>query len=443
MQQKVESFIQKYQLLRLDKAVIVGVSGGTDSVVLLHLLVALGYKCVIAHCNFHLRREESDRDEIFVRKLAQDYNISSYFIDFETIEYAKEHKISIEMAARDLRYTWFEKLRVELNAQAVAVAHHADDGIETLLLNLIRGTGIRGLKGISKRNKNIVRPLLFLSREEIEKYLNLYNLEHVEDSTNAGIDYKRNKIRNEILPLLEEINPSVRQTLYNNLQHFEGNLAIYEQAINNIEKKIVRKANDIIRMNISLILQQADVPTIMYELLYPYGFSPSVIEQITSQLRAESGKTFYSEFYILIKDRNELIISIKQDIAQNDIFITQHEKNIQIPVKMNIKRIKIDENFGISKNRYKIHVDAAKLNFPLCIRRWKEGDSFMPFGMLQHKKVSDFLINNKCSLIDKEHVYVLISDERIVWIIGWRMDNRYKVTNQTTEVYEFQVNDLV
>lgn len=441
MQQKVESYIRKHQLLTHDKPVIVGVSGGTDSVVLLHVLISLGYDCIIAHCNFHLRMEESDRDAEFVRNLAIEYKNPIYCIDFETIKYAENHKTSIEMAARELRYNWFEELRVKFDAQAVAVAHHADDDIETLLLNLVRGTGIRGMKGISNRNKNVVRPLLFLTREQIESYLILHNLDHVEDSTNDSIDYKRNKIRNEILPILEEINPSIRETLYKTLQYFEGSLAVYQQAIDQIQKSIVHKSDDIIKLDIDAILQQADVPTIMYELLYQYGFTPATIEQITALLNGESGKVFYSEDYRLVKDRKHLIISAKGINKQDEIFISRDETEIDFPIRMTIKKVRNDENFKVSKEVKKVHFDAGKLTFPLIIRHWKEGDSFVPFGMKNHKKLSDFFIDNKLNLLEKEQTLILQSGDEIVWIIGLRTDDRFKVTNETKEVIELIISD--
>lgn len=441
MQQKVESYIRKHQLLTHDKPVIVGVSGGTDSVVLLHVLISLGYDCIIAHCNFHLRMEESDRDTEFVRNLAVEYKNTIHCIDFDTIKYAEDNKISIEMAARELRYNWFEELRVKFDAQAVAVAHHADDDIETLLLNLVRGTGIRGMKGISNRNKNVVRPLLFLTREQIESYLILHNLDHVEDSTNDSIDYKRNKIRNEVLPILEEINPSIRETLYKTLQYFEGSLTIYQQAIDQIEKMVVHKSADIIKLDIDAILQQADVPTVMYELLYPYGFTSATIEQITALLDGESGKVFYSESHRLIKDRKYLIISAKGVNEQNEIFISQAENEISYPIRLNINKLSIDENFKISKEPNKVHLDAVKLTFPLVIRHWKEGDSFVPFGMKNHKKLSDFFIDNKLSLLEKEQTLILQSGDEIVWIIGLRTDDKFKVTSETKEVIELIISD--
>lgn len=439
MQQKVQTYIEKHQLLVPNKPVLVGVSGGTDSVVLLHILMSLGYECVIAHCNFHLRMEESDRDESFVRKLANTLKIQSYFIDFETTEYASKHGISIEMAARDLRYSWFNELLLKNNVQAIAVAHHADDSIETLLMNLVRGTGLKGLTGIPARNENVVRPLLCLTRSEIETYLVRYDLDHVEDSTNGSSDYQRNKFRNEILPLLEEINPSVRQTLYNSLQHFEGNLAVYQQAIHQIENEIVHKDSDSIKLDIDLLKNQIHIPTIMFELLHPYGFSNSVIEQITANLDGESGRMFFSDKYRLVKDRKYLIINELKPAREDKFRITENEKEIDKPFLLKITHKDISSDFIPSKNPDCIQVDASKLTFPLLLRKWQEGDTFYPFGMTQRKKVSDFFVNNKLSLLEKEQSWLLVSGEDIVWIVGQRLDNRFRVTEKTKTIIELSI----
>ena len=439
MQQQVHTYIQKHQLLTSNKPIVVGVSGGTDSVVLLHILVSLGYNCVIAHCNFHLRMEESNRDESFVSNLAQELKLTIYCIDFQTTGYAKQHGISIEMAARELRYNWFTEIMNKCDAQAIAVAHHADDSIETMLMNLVRGTGLRGLTGIAPRNQNIIRPLLCCSRFELEKYLVEHNLSHVEDSTNALSDYKRNKIRNEILPLLEEINPSVRETLYSEIQHLNGTMEIYQQTINQISDSIVDKSGGIIKMSIEMIKKQVHIPTIMYELLYPYGFSSKIIEQITEHIDSESGKTFYTETHRLVKDREYLIVD-ELATVQNEIFqIEESETEKYLPFRLTLKKITVTEEFQVSKAKNTVHIDASTLKFPLTVRSWQKGDFFYPFGMNTRKKISDFFIDNKLSLPEKEQIRLLLSGDDIVWIIGWRVDNRFKVTNKTTEVLEIRI----
>jgi len=437
MQQKVQTYIQKHQLLTLEEPVIVGVSGGTDSVVLLHILMSLGYRCLIAHCNFHLRMEESDRDELFVRNLAKKLKVPYYSVDFETTKYAEEHKISIEMAARDLRYAWFYELLYHHDAQAIVVAHHADDSIETLLMNLIRGTGLKGLTGIQPRNHKVVRPLLCCTRLELETYLVRHDLDHIEDSSNASVNYQRNKFRNEVLPLLTEINPSVRQTLYDSLERFEGNLTIYQQAIDNMKQEIVHNEPGLIKMDIDVIKKQIHIPTIMYELLHTFGFGGAIIEQITEQLDGESGKVFYSDTHQLIKDRRYLLLSLKEKESLQEYTILMDDTFIEIPFQMRINKLLISSDFEVSKELNRIHVDASKLTFPLLLRRWREGDSFFPFGMKQRKKISDFFINNKLSLLEKEHSWLLLSNNEVVWIVGQRLDNRFGVTKETKEVIEF------
>lgn len=439
MQQKVQTYIQKQGLLTPQGLVIVGVSGGTDSVALLHILLSLGYGCVIAHCNFHLRMEESQRDEEFVRGWAAELKVPYYHIDFKTSEYATDHGISIEMAARDLRYAWFYELLQKLDAQAIAVAHHADDSIETMLMNLVRGTGLRGLTGIPPRNKKVVRPLLCLTRLELETYLIRHNLDHVEDSTNATMDYQRNKFRNEVLPLLEEINPSVRQTLYTTLGHFEGSLAIYQQAINTLENEIVHKESGSIKLDIDLLKKQVHIPTVMFELLHPYGFGTATIEQITETLDGESGKVFYSDTHRLVKDRKYLILNPIESLGKDVFWISQYDTAIDQPFNMKMNKKAINNDFHVSKEKNCIHVEASQLIFPLQLRRWRESDSFYPFGMNQRKKISDFFIDNKLSLLEKERSWLLISGEDIIWIVGQRMDNRFKVTEGTKEVIEFLI----
>lgn len=439
MQQKVQTYIQKHQLLAQEGKIIVGVSGGTDSVVLLHVLMSLGYDCLVAHCNFHLRMEESERDELFVRNLAKDLKIPYYSIDFETTKYADEHKISIEMAARDLRYAWFYKLLYHHDAQAISVAHHADDSIETMLMNLVRGTGLRGLTGIQPRHHKVVRPLLCCTRLELENYLVHFDLDHIEDSTNAMADYQRNKFRNEVFPLLEEINPSVRQTLYDSLLRFEGNWTIYQQAIEAMKEQIIQYKPGLVKMDIDVIKKQIHIPTLMYELLHSYGFGPSLIEQITDQLNGESGKVFFSETHRLLKDRKYLLISGKEDNSIDEFLVDKDDTVIERPFPMKITRQSITPEFEVSKELNRIHVDASKLVFPLLLRRWREGDSFFPFGMKQRKKLSDFFINTKLSLLEKEHSWILESNGEIVWIVGQRLDNRYRVTKDTREVIEFNM----
>ena len=433
----VQTYIEKHQLLSTDGKVIVALSGGADSMVLLHLLVMLGYDCVAAHCNFHLRGEESDNDETFVRQMCRSMNIPLFVTDFDTAQYAKEQHISIEMAARDLRYDWFYRLLDEQQAQAIAIAHHADDNIETLLMNLVRGTGLRGLTGIPCRNEKVVRPLLCCTRAEIELYIAENNLRYVTDSTNAKTDYRRNKFRNIVIPLLEEINPAIRQTLYDSLERFEGSFKIYEQAIRRIEQKILTRENDKVTIDIPLLKQQADIATVLYEVLQPYGFNAAIVKQIVDNLDSESGKQFFSEHYRLTKDRTTLIVDkVTPDKMPASFSISATDTEIEHPFRITIKRQAITADFAFSTDKNRVHIDASKLQFPLELRLWKAGDIFFPLGMKQQKKLSDFFTDIKLNRPEKERTWLLLSGSEVVWVVGLRLDNRFKITKETRKVVE-------
>lgn len=440
MQEKVQTYILKNRLLEPGKPVIVGMSGGADSVAMLHVLLSLGYKCIVAHCNFHLRSNESDRDEQFVRDRVKAFNIDGYFIDFETAEYAEKQKISIEMAARELRYNWFYNLLETLDAQAIAIAHHADDSIETLLMNLVRGTGLKGLTGISPRNNKVIRPLLCVSRLEIESYLIENQLSFVEDSSNSSLNYQRNRFRHQVLPLLEEINPSVRQTLYHSLHHFEGNFAVYQQALKRIENEIVVHESDSFKIDIELLNKQIHIPTILFELLYPFGFGNSIVEQLTEQLNGTPGKLFYSDTHRLLKDRKYLIIQEISSFSKDKFLITENDSFLKQPFHFIIRKKKKTVDFALSKSVTKIQVDASKIKFPLLLRTWETGDSFYPFGMNHRKKISDYFVDNKYNMFEKEQIWLLVSGNDIVWIVGKRLDNRFRITEDTTDLLEFEID---
>ena len=440
MKKKVQNFIDSEGLLTPNAQVIVGVSGGADSVALLHLLHSLGYNCVVAHCNFHLRMEESDRDENFVRTLAAEMKIPFENVHFQTAEYAKTAKVSIEMAARDLRYAWFTEVCSSYNAQAIAIAHHADDSIETLLMHLVRGTGLRGMSGIPVRNGKVIRPLLCCSREEILEYLMKYDLDYVEDSTNALSDYTRNKFRNEVIPLLETINPSVRRVLYSTFRRFTGIQSVYDKRIAEIKSSITKDDGKTFSIEIEKLKQQADVPTVLFELLYPYDFHPDQVAKIAQHIvDGHAGKIFYSDTYRLIKDRKYLLVSEKVEGENGEYTISDHCDELLLPRHLRIRRLKNDAGFEVSREANRIHLDADRLTFPLMLRNWRIGDSFIPFGMRGHKKLSDFFTDHKLSLAEKEQVLVLTSDDKIVWVLGLRTDDRFKITSKTKQVLEINM----
>lgn len=436
MLQKIQKFIEDNRLLDRDGGpVIVGVSGGCDSIALLDILQKSGYQCIVAHCNFHLRTAESDRDMEFVRTLSETRGLPFYSVDFKTVKHAGEHHISIEMAARELRYSWFEKMRQEHSAQAIAVGHHLDDNIETVLLNLVRGTGLKGLTGIPVRNGKIVRPLLGSSRNEIKEYVAENKLEFVEDSTNVSTDIIRNKFRHEIIPLLEEVNPSFKNSLSQTRANLEGAYHIYNQAIKQIKQNLVVQNNNCFEVKIDKLQSFPENETILFEILKEFHFHPDQIRQVADSLNENPGKVFYSKSHRLLKDRILLLIQPVLDTI-NETIDLQPGSQLTEQGNLRITVFEKEENFVLSKDASLIHLDADKITLPLTIRNWKPADFFFPLGMKHKKKVSDFLIDEKINLFEKEKTQVLLSGNHIVWVVGMRIDERFKITDKTTSIIE-------
>lgn len=434
---KVRKYIEKYQLLNFEEKVIVGLSGGADSVVLLYILKELGYSCIAAHCNFHLRGEESNRDEEFVVQLTSDWNIPLFRVEFDTLSIASDRKISIEMAARDLRYEWFGELRREQKAQAVCVAHHQDDNVETMLINLIRGTGIKGLSGMQPKNGHVVRPLLVLSRQDVMQLVERYNLHYVTDSTNLEDDFVRNRIRLQVLPLLRTINPSVEGAILQSIENLNQVQTVYRYAIDDWKAKVFCAENNSIF--IPDLLRFASPEALLFEILREFDFNPDVVREVYQALRAQSGKEFFSPTHRLVKDRDILLILPHQkgqeEQEQEEILLDKENVRIDFPMEIEIHLKKRNPDFKVNKSRDIASLDADRLTFPLKLRRWRTGDKFIPLGMTQFQKLSDFFINNKFSKPQKENVWLLTSADDIVWIVGWRMDDRYKVTPETKNLF--------
>lgn len=437
IRRKVEEYIGEKKLLTDNQSVIIGLSGGADSMALLHILVSLGYKCIAAHCNFHLRAEESDRDELFVESYCRDNNIEYISTSFDTYSYMREKSISLEMAARELRYNWFEELSLKFGVGQIAIAHHRDDSAETVLINITRGCGIRGLTGIMPKNGKIVRPLLCISRKEVLEYLNANRISFVEDSTNKEDDYTRNKIRLNIFPLLEEINPSVKQSIQHMTEYLSGVESIYLSYIAKIKTEIF----DGKVIDLEKLLQQSEAKTILYEILYPYGFNSDIIHQAFESINGISGKIFLAEKYRLIKDRKVFILEEKSKVTDDEIFkIEENDNYIEKPLKLNISSLTKGENFSIEKDKNSLYIDKELVNFPLYLRHWQQGDKFIPIGMKGRKKISDYFSDNKFSISQKESTWLLCSaDNKIIWVVGERPDDRFKITNKTVQMLKIEL----
>ncbi len=417
-------------------------SGGADSVALLHILKELGYDCIVAHCNFHLRGKESDRDAAFAEKLSAKLQLPFYKIDLDTTTYAQEHKISIEMAARELRYDWFEKIRAQTKATAIAIAHHADDMVETLLMNLVRGTGIKGLSGIKAKQGFVVRPLLNVWRSEIEAYLTKNQLEFVTDSTNSEQIYLRNKFRHSVIPLLEEINPGVKRTLLKEIELLHETEILYKERIAQIEEQLTKHIGDDVYLDINLLTKEKAQRSILFEILSNYNFSADSISIIHDCLMSDSGRQFFSSTHRIIKDRDYLIVTPIEQEKQEEIVITKETTKIEEPLCASFRMIPKAE-FRLNKNKNKAYFDADLLEFPLKIRNWQSGDAFVPFGMTGLKKLSDYFIDNKYALHQKEKTPLLTSGYDIIWIMGERSDDRYKITAHTKTIFEVTIEETI
>ena len=432
--------IQQCASLQGAKRLLVAVSGGPDSVVLLDALHREGFFVVIAHCNFHLRGEASNEDAAFVKSLAAKYQVPYCQVDFDTEKVAAERKISIEMAARDLRYEWFSQMADEHNCDLIAVAHNADDTVETFFLNLTRGSGLQGLSGMAQLRGKIVRPLLKVSRKQIMEYIAEYNLQYRIDATNLETIYTRNKIRHNLIPQFEEINPSFLNTMANNMRFIASAQSIVETYAAEAYKKVVKIENERIIFDLKALKQCQGIDTLLFIWLTPHGFSSDVIMQLYYSLFDNlSGKQFFSPTHRIVLERESIELELIQSKdAIHCVFIEQEETSLDSPVHLEIKEVDIAD-FELIKSANVACFDADKLQYPLILRRWQQGDWFIPFGMKGRKKISDFFVDKKFSTIEKEQLWLLTSGDDIVWVVGHRVDARYAVTDKTQRVKIFTV----
>lgn len=430
--QRVEMYIsQNIPLNKTDK-ILVGLSGGADSVALLSILKELGYSCIAAHCHFGLRGAESDRDRDFAEAVSKQLQVPFVEVKFDTLNYAAQKKVSVEMACRELRYEWFEQQRNIFACRYLAVAHHRDDSVETVLINLIRGTGIAGLTGIAPINGAVIRPLLSLSRLEIEEYLTSARLSHVTDSTNAENIYVRNRIRNRILPLMKNINPSVYDAITSTATHLREAEIIYREAVNGIISEVVEEREGVIYIDMERLMQHSAPRTILYEIVKPYGFITSQLDDIIMSFNESSGKRFFSSTHRIIKDRKYLICS---EVGRED----NHAVYYPAEQMLDINIIQAEELPPFTRNKNCAYFDADKLPPDLIIRRWRTGDKFMPFGMRGTQKLSDYFTTHKYSILQKEQAWLMVADNDILWIVGERQSDKYKVTPETKRVAKITI----
>jgi tRNA(Ile)-lysidine synthase len=432
-------FVEQHHLFGRDSRILAAVSGGIDSVLMVHMLQSAGFTFGIAHCNFQLRGDESIRDQDFCNNLALQLQTPFHTTSFDTRGYAHREKISIQMAARALRYQWFEQVRQQSGYAVIALAHHQNDAIETILLNLTRGTGIAGLHGILPKNGNLVRPLLFLSREEIQGLAEENEFAYVEDSTNASNKYARNKLRLEVIPKLKELNPALEQTFEHNLEHFRDLETLLAHRTAELKETLFKVDGNEIKISIDELKKLEPKRLLTYSLLQGFGVNETIVDDLIAALDKHSGRSFETAGYRIVLDRNMLIISPKTQgvIAEKFIGINDTEADY---AGYRLAVLHDDSPLIVKNNPMAVSVDRELLIYPLMLRPWQEGDRFNPLGMKASKKLSDFFIAEKVPLHQKGEIPLLVNGNGdIIWIGGYRPDERYKVSGKTKKVTIFEL----
>ncbi len=431
MLKEFKEFIRSEKLFEKQDKILLAVSGGRDSVAMTNLFIRSGYHCAIAHCNFKLRGRESNEDEVFTTKLAEKYHCRFYAKTFPTEEYAWEKGISVQMAARELRYEWFEELLRETDFDYVATGHHRDDETETFMINLIRGTGPRGLAGIPVKRDRIVRPLLFTGRDEIDRYIVAQGLEYREDSSNKEEKYLRNKVRHSIIPLLETLNPDFNGSLIRNMARIRDLIGMVDRKLAEFRRDDIITDSDGIRIPVEKLLKMQPLGFWLYELLSDYNFTFDTAGRLADSMENSTGKQYLSNTHRLLVEREYLLVQKlagqEEDFEDGLFFIDKNTREILFPLKLRFDYFDKGE-LKISPDPDEAFIDPDKLTFPLILRKWKEGDTFRPLGMKGTKKLSNFFIDNKIEISQKEKTWLLCSGDEIVWVVGLRLDNRFRIT---------------
>ena len=441
MLERFLQFICKHKLIDSRDHVLLAVSGGIDSMVMCELFHQSKFRFAIAHCNFSLRGEESDGDELFVRNMAERLNVPIHVKKFDTSLYAGSEGVSIQMAARDLRYQWFKQLALEQGYNKIAIAHNLNDQAETFFINLLRGTGIAGLRAMKPFHESFIRPLLLFSREEIESFALTHGFTFREDSSNASDKYMRNRIRHHLLPLLKEFQPALYPIFSENIERLADTETVYLNEIERQRQSIVHVSGNRHLINIEKLNQLNPLQTYLFEFIKPFGFNETAVTQIISVLSDIPGKLFLSATHRLIKDRKSLIIEpISESKTDNmDVLIGENTKSLEIPFNLEFISLKRHQVTAIDPSPLIAWLDKDKLTFPLSLRKMLPGDRFRPIGMKGFRKLSDFLTDLKISLPDKQNTWVITSDIDIVWVVGHRIDDRYKVITETKEIFKIVI----
>jgi len=437
-------FIHEEKLFYSSQRILLAVSGGADSMLMLHLFTNAGFSVVVAHCNFGLRGSESDGDEQFVAEYCDKNNLAFYVKRFSTQDYAMEKGISIEMAARDLRYAWFDGLLSKHGFDLLATAHHQDDVIETFLINLSRGSGIKGLSGILPKSGKIIRPMLFTNRTEILEYCTRLKIDFRTDSSNLDTVYKRNLIRQQILPLLEQVNPAFRRNVLKTIGNLHETGQLFQQRMSEIKTWVYSEDDQGAMIHIDRLLTLNPLRTILFELIREFGFQSEQVDDIIDSLTKGSGRRFFSDEYRLVKDREYLLISPFVSKQDHVFYIEEDCHKINHPVHLSLEIIDRKVDFRFSTHPDVADLDLDKVVFPLILRHWQEGEYFQPLGMTGMKKLSDFFVDEKYSIPDKENAWILASGNQVVWIVGKRLDDRFKITSKTKRILRIKwliVND--
>ncbi len=432
-------YIHAEKLFDSSQRILLAVSGGADSMLMLHLFSNAGFPVAVAHCNFGLRGIESDGDEQFVADYCDQHNLAFYVKHFKTEEYSFQEGISIEMAARELRYEWFNRLLDQQDYDFLATAHHQDDVIETFLINLSRGSGIKGLSGIQPKSGRIIRPMLFANRPEILEYCGRMKIAYRTDSSNLDTIYKRNLIRQQIVPLLEQVNPAFRKNTLKTIRNLNETGQLFHQRMSEIKAFVYSEDDQGVMIHIEKLLMHSPLRTILFELIREFGFQAEQTEPIIDSLKKESGRQFFSDDYRLVKDREFLLISPYFPKKDQLFYLEEDHLKMSCPVHLAVEKLERTRDFRFSTHPQVVDLDLDKLVFPLILRHWNEGEYFQPLGMTGLKKLSDFFIDEKYSIPDKENAWILASGNQLVWLVGKRLDDRFKITSKTSRVLRIRL----